>query len=141
MLHSVSVSRSWGWSTITTTYRHICQIIVVSIYLLLIIVKISYNLVEIKYRYNVWKINILTIFAKISALEHIRIGTKKQLRIAAAVAAILSVCLLFLTIGSFIVNTNMQQQALAQIPDNSYTPHTGIIHQVPDRVTLSPLQP
>jgi hypothetical protein len=81
------------------------------------------------------------MFAKISALEHIRIGTKKQLGIAAAVAAILSVCLLFLTIGSFIVNANMQQQALAQIPDNSYTPHTGIIHQTPDRVTLSPLQP
>ena len=93
-----------------------------------------YNLVEIKY---VWKINMLTIFGKIPALEHIKIGTEKA-SIAAA-AAILSVCLLlFLTIGSFIVNTNMQQQALAQIPDHSYTPHTGIIHQTPDRVTLSP---
>jgi hypothetical protein len=68
-------------------------------------------------------------------LEHIKIRTKKQLGIA---AAILCVCLLFLTIGSFIVNTNMQQQALAQLPDHSYTPHTGIIHQVPDRVTLAP---
>jgi hypothetical protein len=105
---------------------------------LLIIVKITYNLVEIKYRHNVLKINILTIFGKIPALEHIKIGTEKA-STAAAAAAILSVCLLlFLTIGSFIVNTNMQQQALAQIPDHSYTPHTGIIHQTPDRVTLSP---
>jgi hypothetical protein len=95
------------------------------------------SIAEIKYRNNVRKLNILTIITKIFALEHIKIRTKKQLGITAA-AAILCVCLLFLTIGSFIVNTNMQQQALAQLPDHSYTPHTGIIHQVPDRVTLSP---
>jgi hypothetical protein len=72
-------------------------------------------------------------------LEHIKTGKKKQFGIAAV--AILSVYLLvFLTIGSFIVSTNMQQQAFAQLPDHSYTPHTGIIHQVPERVTLSPLQ-
>ncbi|HEY9490892.1 MAG TPA: hypothetical protein VIP56_02825, partial [Nitrososphaeraceae archaeon] len=66
--------------------------------------------------------------------DYIKIATIKT---SIAAAAILSICLLlFLTISSFIVNTNMQQQALAQIPDNSYTPHTGIIHQVPDRVTL-----
>jgi hypothetical protein len=80
------------------------------------------------------------MIAKIPALEHIKIRTKKQLGIAAAVAILSVYLLLFLTIGSFIVNTNMQQQALAQLPDHSYTPHTGIIHQVPDRVTLSPLQ-
>jgi hypothetical protein len=72
-------------------------------------------------------------------LEHIKIGTEKA-SIAAA-AAILSVCLLlFLTIGSFIINTKMRQ-ASAQLPDHLYTPHTGIIHQTPERVTLVPLQP
>ena len=72
-------------------------------------------------------------------MEYVTLGMKK-LRIAAAIV-ILSVCLLFLTIGSFIVNTNMQQQALAQLPDHSYTSHTGIIHQTPERVTLLPEQP
>jgi len=110
----------------------------VLIYLLLIIVKITHNLIEANFRNNIRKINILTIFAKIAVFDYIKIATIKA---SIAAAAILSICLLFLTIGSFIVNTNMQQQALAQLPDHSYTPHTGIIHQVPERLTLSPLQP
>ena len=109
------------------------------IYLLLTIVKITHNLIETNFRNNIQKINILTIFAKIAVFDYIKIA---RINASIAAAAILSVCLLlFLTIGSFIVNTNMQQQALAQLPDHSYTPHTGIIHQVPDRLTLSPLQP
>jgi hypothetical protein len=32
-------------------------------------------------------------------------------------------------------------QALAQPPDHLNTPHTGIVHQIPERVTLVPLQP
>ncbi len=55
------------------------------------------------------------------------------------VAIIISVCLLLL-IGSFIINTKMQ--ALAQLPaDHLYTPHTGIVHQIPGRVTLIPVSP
>lgn len=52
-------------------------------------------------------------------------------------AAILSVCLLF-SIGSFIVSTKTMQ-ASAQLPDHLYTPHAGVIHQTPERVTLVPL--
>jgi hypothetical protein len=111
----------------------------VFIYLLFVIVKITHNLIEAKFRINIRNINILIIFAKIAVFDYIKIATIKA---SIAAAAILSICLLlFLTIGSFIVNTNMQQQALAQLPDHSYTPHTGIIHQVPERLTLSPLQP
>jgi hypothetical protein len=110
----------------------------VFIYLLLIIVKITHKLIERNFRKNIRKINILTIFAKIAELDYIKIATIKA---SIAAAAILSLCLFFLTICSFIVNTNMHQQALAQLPDHSYTPHTGIIHQVPERLTLSPLQP
>ncbi|HZD82612.1 MAG TPA: hypothetical protein VE076_07025, partial [Nitrososphaeraceae archaeon] len=87
---------------------------------MLIIVKITRKLIERNFRNNIQKINILTIFAKIAVLDYIKIATVKA-SIAAA-AAILSICLLFLTIGSFIVNINMQQQALAQLPDHSYTP-------------------
>lgn len=58
-----------------------------------------------------------------------------KLRIA---AIIISVCLLLL-IGSFIINTKMQ--ALAQLPDHLYTPHTGIVHQIPGRLTLIPVSP
>jgi hypothetical protein len=67
-------------------------------------------------------------------MEFIKLGTRN---IGIAVFLI-SVCLL-LVIGSFTVNTTMQ--ALAQPPDHLYTPHTGIVHQIPERITLVPLQP
>lgn len=46
------------------------------------------------------------------------------------------ICLLLSIIGC--VSTTMQ--ALAQPPDHLYTPHTGIAHQIPERVTLVPMQ-
>lgn len=69
-------------------------------------------------------------------MDYVKKRTKKS---SIAAATILSVCLL-LSIGSFIVSTKMRQ-ASAQLPDHLYTPHTGIIHQTPERVTLVPLQP
>jgi len=69
-------------------------------------------------------------------MECIKMRTKKA---SIAAATILSVCLLF-SIGSFIVSTKMMQ-ASAQLPDHLYTPHTGVIHQTPERVTLVPSQP
>ena len=65
-------------------------------------------------------------------MEFIKI--RKKLGIT---TAILSVCLLF-SIGSFIVSTKIMQ-ASAQLPDHLYAPHTRIIHQTPERVTLVPL--
>lgn len=50
-------------------------------------------------------------------------------------AIIISVFLLF-PIGSFIASTKFMQAASAQLPDQLYTPHTGIIHQTPERLTL-----
>ena len=70
------------------------------IYLLLIIVKITHKLIERNFRNNIQKINILTIFAKIAVFDYIKIATIKA---SIAAAAILSICLLFLTIGSFII--------------------------------------
>jgi hypothetical protein len=66
-------------------------------------------------------------------MEYIKKGMKLEIA-----AIIISVCLLLL-IGSFIINTKMQ--ALAQLPDHLYTPHTGIVHQIPGRVTLIPVLP
>jgi hypothetical protein len=59
-------------------------------------------------------------------MEFIKIRTKLGIT-----TAILSVC-------SFIVSTKIMQ-ASAQLPDHLYAPHTGIIHQTPERVTLVPL--
>ena len=66
-------------------------------------------------------------------MEYIKKGMKLEIA-----AIIISVCLLLL-IGSFIINTKMQ--VLAQLPDHLYTPHTGIVHQIPGRVTLIPVSP
>ena len=66
-------------------------------------------------------------------MEYIKKGMKLEIA-----AIIISVCLLLL-IGSFIINTKMQ--ALAQLPDHLYTQHTGIVHQIPGRVTLIPVSP
>ena len=72
-------------------------------------------------------------------MKYIKLGNKKIG--TAGTIIILSVCLLF-SIGNFISSTKtMIQAASAQQPDHLYTPHTGIIHQVPERLTLSPLQP
>jgi hypothetical protein len=73
-------------------------------------------------------------------MKYIKLGTKK-IGTAGTIIIILSVCLLF-SIGNFILSTKtMIQAASAQQPDHLYTPHTGIIHQIPERVTLSPAQP
>jgi hypothetical protein len=69
-------------------------------------------------------------------MEYIKIRTKKA---SIAAATILSVYLMF-SIGSLIVSTKMMH-ASAQLPDHLYTPHTGIIHQTPERLTIVPLQP
>jgi hypothetical protein len=66
-------------------------------------------------------------------MEYIEMGDKK-LGIS---AIIISVFLLF-SIGSFIVGT-MQVASAQLLPDHSYTPHTGVIHQTPERLTLVPL--
>ena len=72
-------------------------------------------------------------------MKYIKLGTKKIG--TAGTIIILSVCLLF-SIGNFISSTKtMIQAASAQQPDHLYTPHTGIIHQIPEGVTLSPAQP
>jgi hypothetical protein len=74
-------------------------------------------------------------------MKYIKLG-KNKIGTTGSSIIILSVCLLFL-IGSFIFSTKtMIQSASAQQPDTHlYTPHTGIIHQIPDRVTLVPAQP
>jgi hypothetical protein len=64
-------------------------------------------------------------------MEFIKIRTKL------GITTVISVCLLF-SIGSCIVSTKIMQ-ASAQLPDHLYTPHTGIIHQTPERLTLVPL--
>jgi len=69
-------------------------------------------------------------------MKYIKMRTKK---VSITAATILSVCLLF-SLGSFIVSTKMMRVS-AQLPDHLYTPHTGIIHQIPERLTLIPLQP
>ena len=72
-------------------------------------------------------------------MKYIKLGNKKIG--TAGTIIILSVCLLF-SIGNFISSTKtMIQAASAQQPDHLYTPHTGIIHQIPERVTLVPAQP
>ena len=72
-------------------------------------------------------------------MKYIKLG-KKKIGTAGTII-ILSVCLLF-SIGNFILSTKtMIQVASTQQPDHLYTPHTGIIHQIPERVTLSPAQP
>ena len=73
-------------------------------------------------------------------MKYIKLGTKK-IGTAGTIIIILSVCLLF-SIGNFILSTKtMIQAASAQQPDHLYTPHTGIIHQIPERVALVPAQP
>jgi hypothetical protein len=72
-------------------------------------------------------------------MKYIKLG-KKKIGTAGTII-ILSVCLLF-SIGNFILSTKtMIQVASAQQPDHLYTPHTGIIHQIPERMTLVPAQP
>ena len=72
-------------------------------------------------------------------MKYIKLGNKKIG--TAGTIIILSVCLLF-SIGNFISSTKtMIQAASAQQPDHLYAPHTGIIHQIPERVTLVPVQP
>ena len=72
-------------------------------------------------------------------MKYIKLA-KKKIGTAGTII-ILSVCLLF-SIGNFISSTKtMMQAASAQQPDHLYTPHTGIIHQIPERVTLVPAQP
>jgi hypothetical protein len=72
-------------------------------------------------------------------MEYIKLGKEKIGTTGSII--IFSICLLFL-IGSFILSTKtMMQAASAQLPDHSYTPHTGILHQIPERLTLVPAQP
>jgi hypothetical protein len=72
-------------------------------------------------------------------MKYIKLA-KKKIGTAGTII-LLSVCLLF-SIGNFILSIKtMIQAASAQQPDHLYTPHTGIIHQIPERVTLSPVQP
>ena len=74
-------------------------------------------------------------------MKYIKLGTKK-IGTAGTIIIILSVCLLLFSIGNFISSTKtMIQAASAQQPDHLYTPHTGIIHQIPERMTLVPVQP
>ena len=73
-------------------------------------------------------------------MKYIKLA-KKKIGTAGTIIIILSVCLLF-SIGNFISSTKtMIQAASAQQPDHLYTPHTGIIHQIPERGTLVPAQP
>jgi len=73
-------------------------------------------------------------------MKYIKLGTKK-IGTAGTIIIILSICSLF-SIGNFILSTKtMIQAASAQQPDHLYTPHTGIIHQVPEELTLVPAEP
>ena len=73
-------------------------------------------------------------------MKYIKLGTKK-IGTAGTIIILLSVCLLF-SIGNFILSIKtMIQAASAQQPDHLYTPHTGIIHQVPEELTLVPAEP